>query len=101
MQSVCTVITHKNADLSGMDGTRNLYVSKVLHKAFIEVNEEGTEAAASTALGVLRGRSRPRVSELIADKPFFFFIQHKPSHLVLFMGKMTHPLKSLKNNDEL
>ena len=83
-----------------MDGTRDLYVSKVLHKAFIEVNEEGTEAAAATAVRVAM-RSMPRVFEFIADKPFFFFIQHKPSHLVLFMGKMANPPKSSKNNDEL
>ena len=83
-----------------MDGTRDLVVSKVLHKAFIEVNEEGTEAAAATGVTIMLF-SMPISHEFIADKPFFFFIQHKPSRLVLFMGKMVNPGKSLKNNDEL
>jgi len=79
------------ADFSGMDGTNYLFISKVIHKAFVEVNEEGTEAAAATAI-VMEGTAfEPKTYTFIADHPFIFLIQQKETGAVLFMGKVTNP----------
>ncbi|MBN2684202.1 MAG: serpin family protein [Pontiellaceae bacterium] len=81
----------RSSDLSGMDGTRKLFISSVIHKAFVEVNEEGTEAAAAT--GVVVGlRSMPRPPMVFtADHPFLFFIRDNASGTILFMGRMMNP----------
>jgi serpin B len=84
------------ADFSGMDGSRDLFVSAVLHKAFVDVNEEGTEAAAAT--GVVMGRGRgdsqpPPPIMFRADHPFVFLIQEKQNGGILFMGRVTDPTK--------
>ena len=78
------------ADLSGMDGSRKLFVQKALHKSFIEVNEEGTEAAAATgaAMGL---KSIEFPAEFSADRPFLFLIREKKSGLILFMGRYAAP----------
>lgn len=80
-----------HADLSGMDGTRELYIKEVVHKSFVEVNEEGTEAAAAT--GVIVGvRSLPAPPpEFRADHPFLFFIRHDATGSVLFIGRLARP----------
>ncbi len=82
------------ADFSGMTGTKNLYIGKVLHKAFVEVNEEGTEAAAAT--GVMMVKSAQPGSEKLytfrADHPFIFFIRDKMTGSILFMGRVTEPV---------
>lgn len=80
-----------NADFSGMDGTRNLFISDVIHQAFVEVNEEGTEAAAATAV-VIRVTSVLEVKEFRADHPFIFFIQDKQTNSILFLGKVVNPV---------
>lgn len=78
------------ADFSGMDGTKFLYITAVLHKAFVDVNEEGTEAAAATAVVMaLRSISRPTVFR--ADHPFLFLIRHVKTGSILFMGRMMNP----------
>ena len=78
-------------DLSGVDGSRNLYVSHVIHKAYVDVNEEGTEAAAATAvLMQIRCMPRPPLA-FRADHPFLFFIKHIQSGSVLFMGRLVNP----------
>ncbi len=80
------------ADFSGMDGMKHhLYISAVLHKAFVEVNETGTEAAAATAvIMALRGPpSRPLVFR--ADHPFLFLIRDNKTGSVLFLGRMVNP----------
>jgi serpin B len=79
------------ADLSGMDGTRELFVKEVIHKSFVEVNEEGTEAAAAT--GVVVGvRSLPAPPpEFRADHPFLFFIRHDATGAILFIGRLARP----------
>jgi len=77
------------ADLSGMDGSHELYVSKVLHKAFVEVNEEGTEAAAATAVVGRLKASRPLMFR--ADRPFLFLIRDTGTGAVLFMGRVADP----------
>lgn len=78
------------ADLSGVNGDTDLSVSKVLHKAFVEVNEEGTEAAAATAV-VMRKRCAAIREDFIADHPFLFLIRDAKSGMVLFMGRLMAP----------
>lgn len=83
------------ADFSGMDGRPKwLYIGAVLHQAFVEVNEEGTEAAAATAV-VMKARGMPMPPAVFrADHPFLFLIQEKESGAILFMGRMTDPTKA-------
>lgn len=80
------------ADFSGMDGTRKLYVQRAVHKAFIEVNEEGTEAAAATAIA-MGVKSAPMFDMQVfrADRPFLFFIEEPGTGLLLFMGRVEEP----------
>ena len=78
------------ADFSGMDGARNLMITDVVHKAFIEVNEEGTEAAAATGV-VVGATSIGETKIFTADHPFIFIIQEKATGNILFMGKMENP----------
>lgn len=84
------------ADFSGMDGERDLYISAVVHKAFVEVNEEGTEAAAATGV-VMRSMAvmRPRPTPVFrADHPFIFLIRDSHSGSILFLGRMADPTRS-------
>ncbi len=78
------------ADLSGIDGTRDLYVDNVYHKAFISVDEKGTEAAAATAV-VINWKSGDK-AEFIADRPFIFVIRDKETGTILFIGRILNPL---------
>ncbi|CCJ35925.1 serine protease inhibitor [Methanoculleus bourgensis MS2] len=82
-----TAFADDAADLSGMDGTKDLFITGVFHKAFIDVNEEGTEAAAAT--GVIAGRGVTPVFR--ADHPFVFLIVEKDSGAILFMGRVVNP----------
>uniref|UniRef100_A0A8C4HKL4 Serpin B6 n=1 Tax=Dicentrarchus labrax TaxID=13489 RepID=A0A8C4HKL4_DICLA len=78
------------SDFSGMSPANDLVLSKVIHKAFVEVNEEGTEAAAATgAVMMLRCAMRP--ATFIANHPFLFFIRHNPSMSILFAGRYCSP----------
>jgi len=79
------------ADFSAIDGSRNLYVSEVVQKAFIEVNEEGSEAAAATG-AVMMMRSMPMPpEEFRADRPFLFFLRDKLTGMLLFQGRVSDP----------
>merc|ERR1711990_20154 len=79
------------ADLSGIAGTDNLYVSKVLQKVFVEVNEEGSEAAAATAVVVMM-RSMPAPNEEFnMDHPFLFMIRDSLTGMLLFQGRVVNP----------
>ena len=80
------------ADFSGMNGKRDLLISAVIHKARVDVDEQGTEAAAAT--GVVAGVTAARPSEpptFRADHPFVFLIRHKPTGAILFLGRMVNP----------
>jgi serpin B len=79
-----------DADFSGITGAKDLYIEKAIHKAFVEVNEEGTEAAAATAIEVTKGVA-PWLPMFVADHPFLFLIRHKPSGTILFLGRVTNP----------
>jgi serpin B len=85
-----------NADFSGMDGHTNLYISAVLHKAFVDVGEEGTEAAAATAVVIYATGFGVKPIELPipvfrADHPFIFLIVDKHTGSILFMGRVIDP----------
>lgn len=80
-----------SADFSGMEATRSLYISDLLHKAYVDVNEEGTEAAAATAV-VVGQTSMPAESYVIDfDHPFLFFIRNIQTNTILFMGRLADP----------
>lgn len=80
------------ADFSGMTGNKDLFIKTVLHKAFIEVNEEGSEAAAATAVVMARASiDGPRPIYFRADHPFLFFIKEKSTGTILFMGRVVDP----------
>jgi len=80
------------ADFSGMDGTRELFISAVIHKAFVDVNERGTEAAAATAVAVAMGAAPgDPPPKFRADHPFLFLIRHRPSGSILFLGRLSNP----------
>jgi serine protease inhibitor len=83
-----------NADFSGINPDRQLFISRVLHKTFIEVNEEGTEAAAVTAVEIGEtsyNPDEPTVKYFIADHPFLFAIRENSSGTILFMGRVNLP----------
>ncbi len=80
-----------SADLSGMDGRKDLMIDKVIHKAYIKVDEEGTEAAAATSISVGLTAAPIHEESFIADHPFLFFIVDKENHVILFMGKVVDP----------
>jgi serpin B len=86
-----------NADFSGMDGTKNLLISDVIHQAFVDVNEEGTEAAAATAV-VMKLAAAPANPEPVpvfrADHPFIFLIQDDETGAILFIGRVVNPAGS-------
>ncbi len=86
----------RSADFSNMavlpDG---LYISEVFHQAFIEVNEEGSEAAAATAVVMATrsasARPKPEPPTFIADHPFVFLLMDLRTRMPLFVGRVTHP----------
>jgi serpin B len=79
------------ADFSGMDGTRDLFISEVVHKAFVSVDETGTEAAAATAV-MMRFTSAPSMPvEMSVDRPFIYLIRDVKTGSILFMGRVLNP----------
>jgi serpin B len=83
------------ADLSGMDGSHKLFLSQVVQKTFIAVDEKGTEAAAATAVMVasraMKLHNEPPPKEFKADHPFFFFLRDVKSGTILFAGRVMNP----------
>lgn len=81
-----------NADFSGMDGKRDLYISEVLHKAVVTVDEKGTEAAAATGVAIATsGMANPPVVHI--DRPFLFFIYEQDRGTILFTGRVMNPME--------
>ena len=78
-----------------MNGKKDLFISAVVHKAFVDVNEEGTEAAAATAIVMNRMAAMPADQPPVfrADHPFLFLIRHEKSGAILFMGRIADPTK--------
>uniref|UniRef100_A0A671K6S8 Serpin B6 n=1 Tax=Sinocyclocheilus anshuiensis TaxID=1608454 RepID=A0A671K6S8_9TELE len=85
------VFDPQKVNLSGMSSNNNLVVSKVIHKAFVEVNEEGTEAAAATGITITTMSMPLPRKTFIADHPFLFFVRHNPSNSILFYGRFCSP----------
>jgi len=83
----------KQADLSGISGQKDLFVSDVVHKTFIDVNEEGCEAAAATAMVFTTYccNPDPPPPPFVADHPFIYLIRDNRTRTVLFIGKFTSP----------
>ncbi len=79
----------EEADFSGINGIGHIWISAIFHKAFIEVNEEGTEAAAGTAVVIVKSIEFPVVFRV--DHPFIFIIKDNRSRSVLFMGRIMNP----------
>jgi serpin B len=79
------------ADFSGMDGQKELFISDVLHKAFIKVNEKGTEAAAATAVIVGTTSAPPPPEPFHVDRPFVYLIRDLSTKAVLFVGRVVDP----------
>ena len=82
-----------SADFSGISSRGDLFLSDVVHKAFVEVNEEGTEAAAATGVMVAATAMAPRPIEFRADHPFVFLIKDNKTDSILFIGRVTDPTK--------
>ena len=78
------------ADFSGMTGTRYLYIRDVVHKAFVSVDEAGTEAAAATAVVMEEEAPEPLV-EVTVDRPFIFLIRDIETGAILFIGRVLNP----------
>lgn len=92
---VTDMFNESKADFSGITpGPEKIYVSHLIHKAFVEVNEKGTEAAAATAVGIMGTGLVLKKSIFRVDHPFLFIICHKKSNAILFMGRMLKPLSN-------
>jgi serpin B len=81
----------ETADFSGMDGSLELYIHDVVHKAYVAVDEEGTEAAAATAVIMASKAMLDPPIEIRIDRPFLFFIRDLETNTILFMGRVLDP----------
>jgi serpin B len=84
----------READFSGIDGTRELFLSKVVHQVVVNLDEEGTEAAAGTAVVITR--SLARVSQPLVfrvDRPFLYVIRDVKTGAILFLGRISDPTR--------
>ena len=80
-----------SADFSGIDGSNELFIGKVIHQAFVDVREEGTEAAAATAV-MMRGTGMPPEPITVTiDRPFIFAIREEQTGTILFLGRVVDP----------
>jgi serpin B len=81
----------EKADFSGMTGNRELFIHDVIHKAFVAVDEAGTEAAAATAVVVGITAMPPTPVEVNIDRPFIFLIRDIETGTLLFLGRVLNP----------
>ena len=79
------------ADFSGMTGNKDLFISAVVHKAYVDVNEEGTEAAAATGVAMKLTSVAPPPPVFRADHPFVFLIRDNHTGSILFLGRTANP----------
>ena len=79
------------ADFSGMTGSRDLWISEIVHKAFVSVDEEGTEAAAATGVNMLLAGFGEDTIAVTVDRPFIFLIRDTATGTVLFLGRVSNP----------
>jgi serpin B len=79
------------ADFSGMIGSRDLFIAEVIHKAFVSVDEAGTEAAAATAVVMKKMAMPEEPVEVTVDRPFVFLIRDVETGAVLFVGRVVDP----------
>ena len=86
-----TLFDPGRADLSGMSSAEKLYVSDVLHEAYVAVTEKGTEAAAATAVVIKATAAPAPARELLADRPFLFAIRDRETGAVLMLGRVLDP----------
>jgi serpin B len=92
-----TAFDSNTADFSGMTGDKSLVISAAIHKAYIDVDENGTEAAAATAVVMQMAMAMPQRTPppppiyFTADHPFLFLIRDNASGAILFMGRVTDP----------
>ncbi|XP_053520273.1 serpin B11 isoform X1 [Artibeus jamaicensis] len=84
------VFNEIKADLSGISPAKGLHLSKVIHKSYVDVNEEGTEAATATGDN-LTVKRLPIRAQFMANRPFLFFIRHSGTNTILFCGKLASP----------
>jgi serine protease inhibitor len=86
------------ADFSGIDPTRDLMISRVIHQTFLEVNEEGSEAAAVTVVEIIETTNEPGNNNgpvyFYVDRPFLFFIRENDTGAILFIGRVMNPLEN-------
>ena len=85
------------ADFTGISAEQRPVISEVVHKAFVDVSEQGTEAAAATGIHIKALAMRPersRTVEFIVDHPFLFAIRNQVSGQILFMGRVVNPAES-------
>lgn len=80
-----------NADFSGITGDKSLAIDKIIHKAFIDVNEEGTEAAAATAVTMRKTAILLDEVQFKADHPFVYLIKDNETNTILFVGRLMNP----------
>ncbi len=88
-----TAFSEVSADFSGMTGKRNLFISFVIHQAYVKVDEKGTEAAAATAVNMQQPISIRTRTDFRANHPFIFLIQDKDTGNILFFGRVVDPTK--------
>jgi serpin B len=84
----------ESADFSGMTGRRDLFISAVIHKAFVKVEETGTEAAAATAVIMMTTSVAPPEEppvRIAVDRPFLFLIRDDVTGSILFIGRVADP----------
>lgn len=80
-----------NADFSGMTGNRDMFISDVVHKAFVSVDEAGTEAAAATAVIMTLTALPEDTVEMTIDRPFIFLIRDIKTGAISFVGRVVNP----------